>query len=268
MRVLRSPPDCTVAESGSRAISRPSPGRRSPGSTIVPLTAASPFFRTVDLAARGVELIHPDAPVAHALAPDRAVVLERSVAGTAAGFGDAHDARAWRRLFGPLTRDAGVLSHELLRPVIHVPRHPLALARFGLPALRSTAELYDPWPNGVLFGRRFDLGTFPWRTGIAPPCDLYMTSAIPRDQNPGGANNTGYSRPEFDAACQAATTALDEADRRASHMEAQRLFAEDVPSLPLFFRPKAGAAVPDVAGFQLDSTTASVLWNVEVLALP
>lgn len=138
----------------------------------------------------------------------------------------------------------------------------------ALPALRSTPELFDPWPNGLLFGRRFDLGTFPWRTGIAPPCDLYLTSAIPSDQNPGGANNTGYSRPEFDAACQAATTALDEADRRASHMEAQRLFAEDVPSLPLFFRPKAGAALPAVAGFHLDSTAASVLWNVELLGLP
>ena len=110
-------------------------------STIVPLTAASPFFRTVDWAARGVELVHPDAPVAHALAPDRAVVLERSVAATGAAFDDPHDARAWRVLFGHLTRDAGVLSHELLQPVVHVPHHPLALARFGLPALRSTVGL-------------------------------------------------------------------------------------------------------------------------------
>ncbi len=60
---------------------------------------------------------------------------------TAAGLGDARDARAWRRLFGPLTRDAGKLSHELLRPVVHLPRHPLALARFGLPALRSATGL-------------------------------------------------------------------------------------------------------------------------------
>lgn len=110
-------------------------------STIVPLTIASPFFRTIDLAAHGVELVHPDAPVAHALDPDRAVVLERSVAATAAALRDAHDARAWRRLFGPLSRDAGALAHELLRPVIHLPRHPLALARFGLPALRSVTGL-------------------------------------------------------------------------------------------------------------------------------
>jgi peptide/nickel transport system substrate-binding protein len=144
------------------------------------------------------------------------------------------------------------------------------LANCGMeaaPALRSTVELFDPWPAGQLFGRRFDLGTFPWRTGITPPCDLYLSSAIPNDQNPGGANNTGYSRAEFDAACQRALTALDEGERLAAHREAQRLFAVDVPSLPLFFRPKAGAALPRVTGFQLDSTAASVLWNVEVLGL-
>lgn len=109
-------------------------------STILPLTAASPFMRTIDWAAHGVELVHPDAPVAHVLSPNRAVLLERSVAATAAGLGE-HDGRAWRALFGPLVRDAGKLGRELLRPVIHVPRHPLALARFGLPALRSTRGL-------------------------------------------------------------------------------------------------------------------------------
>jgi phytoene dehydrogenase-like protein len=106
-------------------------------STIVPLTAASPFFRTVDFAAHGVELVHPDAPLAHALDGGRAAVLERSVRATAASFDDPRDARAWRRTFGPLVRDAGKLTDELLGPVVHAPRHPLALARFGLPSLRS-----------------------------------------------------------------------------------------------------------------------------------
>jgi phytoene dehydrogenase-like protein len=113
-------------------------------STILPLTLASPFFRTIDWDAHGVELLHPDAPVAQAMDGGQAAVLERSFAATAAGL-DADrrtdDGGAWLRLFGPLVRDARKLSAELLRPVVHVPRHPLALARFGLPALRSADGL-------------------------------------------------------------------------------------------------------------------------------
>ena len=109
-------------------------------STIMPLTVASPFFRGVDLAARGVELIHPDAPVAHPLDGGRAVLLERSVTATAAELGGV-DGRAWRRLFAPSVRHADLLGAELLRPVVHVPRHPLTVARFASAGLRSTRGL-------------------------------------------------------------------------------------------------------------------------------
>ena len=106
----------------------------------MPLALASPFFRSMDLAAHGVEFVHPDAPFAQPLDGGRAVVLERSLAATAAGL-DGDDGRAWRRLFGPLARAADELAPELLGPVVHVPRHPLLLARFGLPALRSAVGL-------------------------------------------------------------------------------------------------------------------------------
>ncbi len=127
--------------------------------------------------------------------------------------------------------------------------------------------LYDVWPKGVLFGRKFDLGAFPWRTGIQPPCDLYVSDAIPSDQNPGGANDTGYSDPAFDRACRAALTALDEATIRDMHRQAQAIFTRDVPSLPLFFWVKTGVVGPRVQGYQLDSTAASELWNVEQLGV-
>jgi len=126
---------------GTRTMELTLPGfRHDMCSTILPLTLASPFFRSVDLAAHGVDLIHPDVPVAHPLDGGRAAVLDRSVAQTGEGLGGA-DGRAWRRLFGPLVRDAAKIGPEILRPVVHVPRHPLALARFGLPALRSAEGL-------------------------------------------------------------------------------------------------------------------------------
>ena len=138
VRVYEAAPD---AGGGMRTSELTLPGfRHDLCATIIPLTVASPFFRSVDLAARGVELIHPEAPFAHPLDNGGAVVLERSVEATAAGLG-GRDGRAWRRLFGPLVRSADELASEILRPVVHLPRHPLVLARFGLPALLSAERL-------------------------------------------------------------------------------------------------------------------------------
>jgi phytoene dehydrogenase-like protein len=121
---------------GARSAEVTLPGfSHDPCSAIHPTALASPFFRSLDLARLGLEWIHSPAPLAHPLDGGRAAVLERSLADTAAVLGD--DGRAWRRTFGPLVRAAEDLVPELLGPVIHVPRHPLALARFGLPALRS-----------------------------------------------------------------------------------------------------------------------------------
>lgn len=135
------------------------------------------------------------------------------------------------------------------------------------PVFYDPSTLYDLWPKGVLFGRNFDLGAFPWRTGIEPPCDLYLTEAIPSNENPGGANNLGYSNPQFDQACAAALIALDPAQQREQHIAAQLVFAQDLPSLPLFFRFKIGLAALRVEGYQPDPTTGSDLWNIETLTL-
>ena len=102
-------------------------------------STASPFFRALDLGRFGLELINPPAPLAHVLDGGRVAVLERSVAETAAGLGV--DRAAYRRLMGPLVRDADAVMDLVLGPIIRVPRHPLAAARFGLPALRSAVGL-------------------------------------------------------------------------------------------------------------------------------
>jgi phytoene dehydrogenase-like protein len=104
-------------------------------SAIHPLAAASPFFRTLPLRERGLELVHSPAALAHPLDDGTAVVLERSVERTAAGL--VEDDAAYRRLVGRTVADWARLEESLLGPVIHTPRHPLALARFGRDALRS-----------------------------------------------------------------------------------------------------------------------------------
>ena len=121
---------------GARSAELTLPGfSHDPCSAIHPTALASPFLSSLDLARLGVEWIHSPAPLAHPLDGGRAALLELSVAETAVGLGD--DGPAWRRTYGPLVRAADGLVPELMGPVVHLPRHPLALARFGLPGLRS-----------------------------------------------------------------------------------------------------------------------------------
>ena len=101
-------------------------------SAIHPLGFASPFFRTLPLADHGLEWIEPPVALAHPFEDGRAALVERSQEAAMPTLGE--DDERWRRLFAPLVRDPESLLEEILAP-LHVPAHPLTLARFGLRAL-------------------------------------------------------------------------------------------------------------------------------------
>src|SRR5437660_11494148 len=102
-------------------------------SAVHPLAAGSPFFKTLPLERFGLDWIQPEIPLAHPLDDGTAACLQRDVDLTAESFGD--DARSYRRLFGSLTQNWKKLAEEFLQPMIHLPRYPFALARFGLGAI-------------------------------------------------------------------------------------------------------------------------------------
>ncbi len=108
-------------------------------SAVHPLVAASPFFRSVDLAARGVKLLTPEVSFAHPLDGGRAGAVLLSVDETAASLGT--DGAAYRRLFGPLVRNVDKVLPTLLGPLRAPPRHPLAMARLGIPGLLPVTRL-------------------------------------------------------------------------------------------------------------------------------
>lgn len=102
-------------------------------SAIHPLGAGSPFFRTLPLERFGLQWLEPKIALAHPFDDGSAASLLRDVDLTANAFGT--DAEAYRKLFQPLARDWEKLSAEFLQPILHVPRYPLALAKFGLRAI-------------------------------------------------------------------------------------------------------------------------------------
>jgi len=127
------------------------------------------------------------------------------------------------------------------------------------------SEWFADGPDGPLFGRRFDIGQFAWLTGVEPPCNLYLTSETPSEANGwAGQNNPGYSNPEYDRVCNAAMQSLPgtpEYDQY--HLEAQRIFAEELPVIPLHLKLKIAASRPEVVGFSLDPTCNTEIFNIE-----
>jgi phytoene dehydrogenase-like protein len=97
-----------------------------------PLLIGSPFFGQLPLAEHGLRLIQPATPLAHPFDDGSAATLERSLDETCAALGP--DGLAYGRLVGPLVARWRGLVRDLLAP-LRLPRHPLALAWFGPPAL-------------------------------------------------------------------------------------------------------------------------------------
>jgi phytoene dehydrogenase-like protein len=108
-------------------------------SAVHPLAGASPFFAGTDLAARGVRLVTPKVAFAHPLDGGRAAAVAGSVLQTAEELGP--DGAAYRRAIEPLVRDMPLTLPTILGPLRSVPRHPLAMARYGLPGLLPASAL-------------------------------------------------------------------------------------------------------------------------------
>jgi phytoene dehydrogenase-like protein len=117
------------------------------GSAVHPMAVASPFFSTLPLTEYGLNWISPSAELAHPLDDGTAVTLEREIGDTACQLGT--DAVAYRRLYTPLLERWDGLRHDLLKPIIGWPQHPVAMARFGLLALRSARTIAHSHFKGV-----------------------------------------------------------------------------------------------------------------------
>jgi peptide/nickel transport system substrate-binding protein len=132
----------------------------------------------------------------------------------------------------------------------------------------SQDEFYAPGPDGPLFGRKFDLAEY--AIGIAgtePPCGWFVSDQIPDKTNKWlGVNISGYANPDYDALCHKAQRALPGSSGYLdAFAELQTIFANDMPSVPLYMRIKAAATRRDMCNFALDAFAIDDLWNLEEL---
>ena len=145
-------------------------------------------------------------------------------------------------------------------------------ASMALCGIKMNLDYQDPLtffaegPEGLLFGRSFDVAQFAWTAGAVPRCDLYLSTRIPGEENawdPQNRNVSGFIDEEYDAACNAALQLLPgQPEYEEFHLEAQRVFAEQLPVVPLYQRITAVATRPDMKGISADAT-AGEMWNIE-----
>jgi phytoene dehydrogenase-like protein len=139
-------------------------------SAMHPMAAASPFFSRLPLSQHGLNYIYPDIAAAHPFDSGQAAILKGSVTETASLLGK--DKAAYLQLMAPLVEDWPAIASDVLAP-LHFPKHPLAMARFGLKAL----------PSAEFLARRFHTKEFKglW-AGMAAhailPLSQVTTSAI------------------------------------------------------------------------------------------
>jgi len=101
-------------------------------SAVHAMAPGAPSLNELSLERHGLQWCWPEVDLAHPLDGGAGAVMLRSIADTAAGLGK--DGRTWERVFSSPSRGFAALSEDIMRPLLHVPRHPLRLARFGLPA--------------------------------------------------------------------------------------------------------------------------------------
>lgn len=101
-------------------------------SAIHPMAAASPYLKSLPLQQYGLEWITPPYAAVHPLDDGAPAVLSNDLSETA--FLLTRDEKRYRNLMTPIVEQWDALTKDFLGP-LSLPRHPFALASFGLKAL-------------------------------------------------------------------------------------------------------------------------------------
>jgi peptide/nickel transport system substrate-binding protein len=205
----------------------------------------------------------PDTPRYH-YDPVRAASLLEAAGWHPAADGIRRDA-AGQTLSLELMTTAGNRTRELVEQVLQSQWRKIGID------LRIKNE-----PARVLFGetvphRRFDMAMYAWIS--APenvPRSILHSSEIPRAENGfAGQNAAGFNNPEMDRLLDAIEIELDRDRRDKLWAEIQRLYATELPSMPLYFRSDVFILPKWLSGVRpTGNQSPSTLWITDWRAQP
>jgi phytoene dehydrogenase-like protein len=213
-------------------------------SAVHPMAVGAPAITELPLERHGLEWAWPEVDLAHPFDGGEAAAMLRSIEETEAGLGAA--GAAWRRLFGGPAKSYERLQDDILGPVAHLPRHPLALASFGiraaLPAAALARALPSPQARALFAGvaaHGFAVQTHPLSAAIG----VAMVSACHRYGWPVARGGSGAITEAM------AAVVLENGGR----IETGRAVAslEELPEADAVVLDLAPAAVADIAGERL-----------------
>ncbi len=143
-----------------------------------PFAVGSAALEPLGLERHGLEWAWAEIDAAHPFDGGRVATMERSIERTAAGLGPAGP--AWKRLFGSPAEHFEELREDVMRPVAHLPRHPLRLAALGPRAAASVSLLARRLPTAearALFGGTAAHSFSPFSRPFSAAAGVVLTAA-------------------------------------------------------------------------------------------
>ena len=196
--------------------------------------------------------------------PKRAAAL-LDEAGWPLGAGGLRSNAAGQNLSLELKTTAGNRTRELVQQVLQSQWRKIGID------VRLKNE-----PARVLFGetmrhRRFELAMYAWISAPeSVPRSTLHSSEIPDEANGfAGQNTPGFKNAEVDRLIDALEIELDSDKRKAMWAELQRLYATELPSLPLYFRSDTFILPKWLKGVRpTGNQSPSTLWITDWTAQP
>ena len=178
---------------------------------------------------------------------------------TEAGYAPGSDgimAKGGQRLSLRFTTTAGNRTREQVQQILQAQWKAVGIE------VRIVNQPARSYFGDTLPKRDFDLAMYAWVFSPTSDCEgLYTSDGIPGAGQAGGQNYPGYKNARVDELCHAVPEELDEGRRAQMLRQAQEIWVEDLPVLPLYFRSDYTGHKATLQNWLPTGSNTPVTWN-------